>query len=438
MSNEAAAETTAPITAPAAQPAPKQMLGMIVFSAVIGIISAIFASLFLKLVEWATELVYHELPHTMGLDAAPWWWVGVLLLIAAVVVALARKLPGATGQGPLTGFHFDIPLAYIPATLLAAFASLVAGVALGPEAPLIVLGVAVGGILTAKRPPQVQKAMMFIGGAAAISAVFGNPFITAFMILEFMAAGVAPVALLLPVLTALSSGYLVSIGIWSLPGLAGHPLSVPGLPSYENINPGDIAVGLVVAAVAGLVALTARKGGDIVDRLAQKRSGVVLFGAAIVTTLMLAVGESLGIAPNLILFSGNSGMAGLIAQTSFGLVIVIIVAKAIAYSVALGGGFRGGPIFPVTFLGVGVGVLAALLVPGVNVSALAAAGIAGSAAAFLKLPATSALLGALLIAGAGAAIAPFAIFGAVVGFVIRLLTDARSAKRINAPAPTTA
>lgn len=411
---------------------------MILFSAVIGVIAAIFASLFLKLIEISTEFVYHELPHAMGLDGAPWWWACILLLLAAVLVVLARKLPGATGQGPLTGFHFDVPVKFVPATLLAAFASLVSGVALGPEAPLIVLGVAVGGILTANRPAQLQKAMMFIGGAAAISAVFGNPFITAFMILEFIALGVVPVALLLPVLTALSSGYLVSIGIWSLPGLAGHPLSVPGLPTYENINPGDILVGLAVALVAALVALAARGAGSFVDRLAQKRSTLVLFGAALVTVAVLALTDSLGIAQNLVLFSGNSGMASLIAQTSFSLVIVIILAKAVAYAVALGGGFRGGPIFPVTFLGVGVGVLAALLIPGVNVSALAAAGIAGSAAAFLKLPATSALLGALLIAGAGASIAPFAIFGAVVGFVIRVLADARSTETAEPAKPAKA
>lgn len=430
MSNEAQTSTAAAAT-PATPPAPKQLIGMILFSAVTGVIAAVFAAFFLKLVELATEFVYHELPHAIGLDGAPWWWAGILLLVAAAVVVLARKLPGATGASPLTGFHFDVPVKFVPATLLAAFASLVAGVALGPEAPLIVLGVAVGGMLTANRPAQVQKAMMFVGGAAAISAVFGNPFITALMILEFIALGAVPVALLLPVLTALSSGYLVSIGIWNLPGLAGHPLTVPGLPDYPNINPGDILVGLAVALVAGLVALAARSAGEFVDRLAQKRGTLVLFGAAIVTTAVLALAEILGVEQNQILFSGNSGMPGLIAQTSFGLVIFIVLAKAVAYAVALGGGFRGGPIFPVTFLGVGVGVLAALLIPGVNVSALAAAGIAGSAAAFLKLPATSALLGALLIAGAGASIAPFAIFGAVVGFAVRVIADARSAKAVN-------
>jgi hypothetical protein len=46
----------------------------------------------------------------------------------------------------------------------------------------------------------------------------------------------------------------------------------------------------------------------------------------------------------------------------------------------------------------------------------------------IKLPATSALLGALLIGGSGSAIAPFAILGAVIGLGIRLAADRRDAR----------
>ena len=41
----------------------------------------------------------------------------------------------------------------------------------------------------------------------------------------------------------------------------------------------------------------------------------------------------------------------------------------------------------------------------------------------LKLPATSALIGMLLIVGAGPAVAPFAILGAAIGFIMRLAMD---------------
>ena len=111
--------------------------------------------------------------------------------------------------------------------------------------------------------------MMFIGGAAAIGAVFGNPFITGFMILEFAALGAAPAALLLPVFTALASSYIVSIGIWNIPGLGVHSLSVPGLPSYPSIEAGDLLAGIVVALIAAVVAVLTRASGLGVDRAAQ-------------------------------------------------------------------------------------------------------------------------------------------------------------------------
>ncbi|MDO8732550.1 MAG: hypothetical protein Q7L55_08275 [Actinomycetota bacterium] len=73
-------------------------------------------------------------------------------------------------------------------------------------------------------------------------------------------------------------------------------------------------------------------------------------------------------------------------------------------------------------------MLAALILPTDSVSAMAAAGIGSTAAAMLRLPATAALLGAVLIGGAGGAIAPFAIIGAVIGYLIRVSVDAKMNK----------
>ena len=138
---------------------------------------------------------------------------------------------------------------------------------------------------------------------------------------------------------------------------------------------------------------------------------------------MLIAVEGFGATNDEILFSGQTGMPQLIAETSLGLVVVVVIIKLLAYAAALGGGFRGGPIFPATFLGIGVAVIGSLLFPDVGVSALAATGIAAGSAAMIKLPATSALLGLLLISGAGADIAPFAILGAVVGLLVRVVAE---------------
>ena len=416
-------------------PSPKSMSLLLMIAVVVGIVAAIGATAFLWLVHELQTLVFSSLPDAMGYASAPWWWAAILLLVGATLVAIAQRLPGHTGSGPLTGFHFDNPLKIVPSILLAAIASLVFGIALGPEAPLIVLGSALGLILLSRsKNAQAKQAGAFLGGTAAIGAVFGNPFITAFMILEFAAIGLAPGALVLPVLVALGASYLVQVGIWGIPGVGTHSLGVPGMPAYNDITIGDLAGAAAVAILAGIVTLIAREGGLRFGQIAERSPVPALYLGALVTAAALTAAMlGFGVEMDQILFSGEYGMAGLITETSVITVLAILIFKAIAYTVALGGGFRGGPIFPATFLGVAVAVGGALLLPDASVSALAAAGIAAATAAMIKLPATSALLGALLIGGSGSAIAPFAILGAVIGLGIRLAADRRDARSTASP-----
>jgi H+/Cl- antiporter ClcA len=409
------------------QPTQSAVLKLLLVAIIVGMLAAAASSIFVEVVAAGQKLLFEQLPKTLGIATGQWWWAAVVLLVGACLVTLARLMPGRTGKGPLTGFHFDDPLGIVPSVLVAALATLVFGFALGPEAPLIVLGTAVGAILTRNRDTSARKAAMFLGGAAAIGAVFGNPFVTGFMILELIALGQVPVVLLAPVFVALASGYLTQLGILNLPGFGVHNLAVPGLPDYTVIAPGDVLMGLIVAVVASLVAIVARLGGLAFDAFARRRAVVALVGGAVVTAAALGVAQlGFGAPQSQVLFSGNSGMGDLVKQSSVSVVAVILVCKLIAYAAALGSGFRGGPIFPATFLGVAAGVLTALVIPAAPLSAMVAAGIAASAAAMLKLPATSALLAALLVAGTSPAIAPFAIFGAVIGWLVRVAHDSRT------------
>ena len=244
---------------------------------------------------------------------------------------------------------------------MAALFTLVFGLVLGPEAPLIVLGTAVGAVVARKAEPKQRQAAMLLGGVAAIGAIFGNPFVTAFMILEFAAMGLVPAVILPAVLVALGAGYLTQVGIWNLPGFGVHSLSVPGLPAYDSISPGDLLLGLVLAVVIAIVTVSVRMGAVRWDRFAGGRPVVALYATAVITALVLLVAEvGFDVGPTLILFSGQAGMAQLVGETSAVAVLVILVGKAIAYAAALGGGFRGGPIFPATFLGVAAAVLMSL------------------------------------------------------------------------------
>ena len=412
------------------QPLKLQMRSFIL-AIVVGLVAATAASFFLWIVDGGQEIVYKKLPEAFGWDALPGWWVLLLLIVGAALVFVARRLPGATGGSPLSGFHFTNPISWAPGILVAAFGTLVFGAALGPEGPLIVLGSAIAAILVKRaNSDDVTKLAMLLGGMAAIGTIFGNPFVAAFMLLEFAAMGALPSVALVPAFVSLGAGYVTLVGWGAWTGFGVHVLSVPGLPAYPSIEPDDLVAGTIVAIIVAVLAALARELGERTDHLSRKRPTVVLFAAAVITALVAwAVVSGFDVTYDQILFSGQSGMATLVAQTSAGAVLAIVIGKLVVYGIALGGGFRGGPVFPATFIGVGAGVLASLVFTNLSVSAMAAVGISAAATVMLRLPFTSGMLAMLLIGGAGAGIAPFAIIGAVIGFIVRQLLDRLDAKR---------
>jgi H+/Cl- antiporter ClcA len=409
-----------------------------VLAIVVGLVAATAASFLLWIIDGGQELFYKKLPENFGWGTLPGWWVLLLLVVGALIVFVARRLPGATGGSPLSGFHFTNPPSWAPSILLAALGTLIFGASLGPEGPLIVLGSAVAALLVKRSgSTDVTKLAMLLGGMAAIGTVFGNPFVAAFMLLEFAAMGAVPAAALVPALVSLGAGYLTLVGWGSWAGFGVHTLSVPGLPTYDTVKPDDLFAGLIVALVVAVLAAGARELGERTELVGRHRPTLVLFAVAIATALIAWVAATgFDVPYDQILFSGQSGMAGLVTETSTAAVIVIVVGKLIVYGLALGGGFRGGPVFPATFIGVGFGVLTSLVFTNLSVSAMAAVGISAAATVMLRLPFTSGMLAMLLIGGAGAAIAPFAIIGAVVGFIIRQVLDRLDAGRVATTAAT--
>jgi H+/Cl- antiporter ClcA len=64
-----------------------------------------------------------------------------------------------------------------------------------------------------------------------------------------------------------------------------------------------------------------------------------------------------------VLFSGQSSLPDVTAETAAGVLVALVVAKGLAYAISLAVGFRGGPAFPAVAIGVMVGVLASVALP---------------------------------------------------------------------------
>ncbi|WP_172829072.1 chloride channel protein [Paraoerskovia marina] len=400
-------------------------------AALVGALSAVGATVYSSLVHETEALLWDTLPSSWGADVVPAWWVFLVLGTGAVAVWGAKHLHGHGGHHPLGGLAFDITPRQLPSTLLAAFATLVCGAVVGPEAPLLAIGTSIGFVAVARARSDRAKILVIAGAAAALGVVMGNPLVTVFLILEaalLMPGSKSPQPLtqLLPVLVALGTGYLVHVGIADWPGMSSHPLDAGDLGTYGTVDPTDLAVGAVVALAAGALVIAATRSAETLRPLADRHPLPVILGGGLLIAAIAVVARAIsGEDVDTVLFSGQSTMSALTDAGALALV-VIAVAKAAGYAISLGTGFRGGSIFPAVYLGMAVGALGSF-VPGATLPGLVACGIAAGAAATLGMPLTSTMLAVLLTASAGPAVTVTAILGAVIGVMLKVWLDRRRA-----------
>src|SRR5206468_5004421 len=133
-----------------------------------------------------------DLPGDLGYHAAPEWWSLPWVALAGVLTWFAvTRLPGHGGHVPVDGLKAGGPQTTpidLPGVLLAALATLGLGLVLGPEGPLIALGMGLGILafrLVRKDAPQQAVGLMAAAGSfAAVSTILGSPVIGAVIISE--------------------------------------------------------------------------------------------------------------------------------------------------------------------------------------------------------------------------------------------------------------
>jgi H+/Cl- antiporter ClcA len=420
-------------------------VALLVLAALIGVPIAAAAFFFLQLVTHLQSWVYTDLPEALGFSDPPIWWPVPLLVLAGALVGLTiRYLPGRGGECPAEGFHpHGAPLAReVPGIAIAAVVSLSLGAVVGPEAPLIALG---GGLavlaLRLMKPDSPAQTATVVGAAgsfAAISTLLGSPLLGAFLLMEATpVGGVAASVVLVPGLLAAGIGALLFTGLGSLTGLGVPSLAIPGLPGFPHPDVVQFGWALAIGVAAAFVGTGIRRLAlalqPRVERnllLACPAAGLVIATLAMLYQAFTDKGFSD------VLFSGQDDLPTLLATSSsysVGALILLLVCKGLAYSVALSS-FRGGPIFPAMFLGAAGGIALSHL-PGLPMVAGVAMGIGGMSVAMLGLPMVSVLLATLLLASDGLAVMPLVIVTVVVAYVVTARLNPPPAEKKAAPVP---
>jgi H+/Cl- antiporter ClcA len=399
----------------------------LVYAALLGVPVAFAAVLFQTAVHDVIHLVWEVIPDELGWSEPAWWYVILVPGLAGLLVAGALRLPGHGGHSPLEGLGADpIPPIALASILPAALASLGLGIVLGPEAPLIALGLGLGALAVRLIRLEGTEAQLlaFAGAFAAVAALFGGPLIAAFLLFEVTAAsGTIPAQqigrALLPGFVAAGTGAMVFTGVAGWSGLHQTNLSLPSLPAYESVRVTDLAWCLVMAVVVAMLVVGFR---HIAHRIAaQARVGPV--GLLVVAGLLIGglavVFRAAADRPvDLVLFSGQAELPAVIAEGSAGVLILLVVAKGLAYALSLGAGFRGGPVFPAIALGVAAAMAAANVLPGLETTPAVAAGIAAGTTAVLRVPFTAVLLVSLLMGSSAFDVAPIAVLAAAIAWIV--------------------
>ncbi|MBP7972641.1 MAG: chloride channel protein [Candidatus Nanopelagicales bacterium] len=299
----------------------------IAFGILIAVISFPLGYAVLQVVQYSIEWVWVDFPR----DASePLVWLLALGLptFAGVLVAWFRQ-HGNDGHNPMLGIAIT-PLSgrdYV-AVIGAILATLIGGMVLGPEVAMVSTGAVVGTAI-ATRAGMTVKQGATIGASAAVLALFAGPIINGtfstastyrFDVKDLVGAvGVAAVTA-----AVLTAGRFLSIGILKL------------------------------------------HGGD------RPKTSILAISGFLVGALGLGYYLTTGHELALIMTSGESETKALLALSSAGAIAVTVAFKWLAYSISMGGGFRGGPFFPAIYIGAGIAAVTTSLTPDYAQGAMAA------------------------------------------------------------------
>jgi H+/Cl- antiporter ClcA len=421
---------------PAAErPTGLEYLRLVLLGACVGIPAAFLAALFLAAVHGLEQVLWHDIPKDIGVSSPPWYLVITFPVVgAAICLAARRLLPGDGGHDPLLGLNkAPTPVSHVPGVVLAALATLSFGAVLGPEAPILAIGTAVGVAITmfVKIGPQGNAVISLAGGFSGLSALFEGPIVAGMFLVESSEGlGAALPPLLVPGLVSAAVGYTIFIGFGHWGGLNAPGLTVPNLPTYTGTHVDGLVIALVVGVVTALLLTYVHQLGVLVQATGLKRLGmpVLLLAGGVVVGLLAEFADLLGANSQNVLFSGQTSIPAIVTATSTKIVLITVVAKALAYGVSLGCGFRGGPIFPAIFLGV---ALTSLCVVWFNTSPTLAiaVGAAAGMAAQTRLLVTPPLLAVLLVGRAGLQTIPAAVLTTVAAWLTLAALDSRAQKR---------
>jgi CIC family chloride channel protein len=283
------------------------------------------------------------------------WYASILLpavggALAGSLGALAAKLKGGAGVGEVMEAvalgKRRISLRLTSLRALGSWLAIVSGGSVGREGALIQFGGGLGsalGRLFRLRERQV-RGLIAAGAAAGFAAAYNTPIAAILFVVEVVTGVIAldivlPAIIATPIATALTR---LAIG--------GGPIY--GQRSFSMSSNAELAVYAILGLLAGvggpLFMLLLSRSEALFSRMFSSKPARAALGGALVGLMAIALPQVTGNgyeAINLILGE----------QVSIGLILLLLIAKALATTSSVSSGSPGGVFTPSLFLGAALG-----------------------------------------------------------------------------------
>jgi H+/Cl- antiporter ClcA len=254
----------------------------------------------------------------------------------------------------------------------------------GAEGPIIMTGGALGSLFAQlfHLSNAERKTLLVAGAAAGMSATFGTPIAAILLAVELLLFEWKPRSFV-PV--AVASVVAATWRSWALGTSALFPLTT-GTPFSQSSLLLCVALGLLVGLCSGGLTALVYGTEDLFQRLPLHWMWWPLIGGAVVGVGGLIEPHALGVGYDNIAGLLNGGMGS-------GPALLLLVVKAVIWSVALGSGTSGGVLAPLLIMGGVVGSLFGAAVSPGETGMWALVGMAAMMGGTMRAPLTSMMFG---------------------------------------------
>ncbi|MEP6153258.1 chloride channel protein, partial [Ilumatobacter sp.] len=314
---------------------------------------------------FVAEVMFHRV-----LDG-DWKWGLIVPTLGLAVSALILRTVGA-GASPATSdeylraFHdSEYPLRWraLVGRVMAAFATLGSGGAMGLEGPSMYGGSALGTMIQRRLPAPFRGAdyrtLLVAGAAAGVAAIFKAPATGAIFALEVPYRDQMARRMLLPALVASASGYLTFAALSSTAPIFTFPDAERTVSLFEYVDLfGAVLIGIFCALGARIFSRVMRSAKAFTLRPLTSRlvvAGLALSSIHFVTRIVTSEGWDPSGGESLTLGSGYEVFAWLFDPHALWVLVAVFFLRMFATASTLAGGGVGGVFIPLVVGGALVG-----------------------------------------------------------------------------------